>query len=58
MLTTMLYILFSHFGDYIKNSSLFNFVNVYPLYDLKIIVIITFFEINDCIVLVSCLDNL
>ena len=44
MLTTMLHILFSHFGDYIKNSSLFNFVNVYPLYDLKIIVIITFLK--------------
>ena len=24
MLTTVLYILFSHFGDYIKNSFLFN----------------------------------
>ena len=46
MLTTMLYILFSHFGDYIKNNSLFNFVNVYPLYDLKIIVIITFLKNN------------
>ena len=44
MLTTMLYILFPHFGDYIKNSSLFNFVNVYPLYDSKIIIIITFLK--------------
>ena len=42
MPTTMLHILFSHFGYYIKNSSLFNFVNVYPLYDSKIIIIITF----------------
>lgn len=41
MLTIVLYILFSHFGDYIKNSSLFNFFNVCPLYDLKIIIIIT-----------------
>ncbi len=60
MLTTMLYILFSHSGDYIKNILCLTSNNFYflliLLFELKIIVIITFLKNNfRCQML--CIDN-